>query len=208
MLTPEMKQYLYGLILSGGQSSRMGQDKGLIQINKVKFIEQVLRQMKKYIPHIFVSLNPGQIREYENILTEEQIISDSVNTKGPMTGLLSFHEQFPQQDVFVMAVDLIRMNDQLFEKVLESYAKNKQQKFILFRHENGYVESLFGIYSRKALQKIYSHYQQDSLKGYSLLPYLKPESQSFLPLSLQEEDSFFNCNEPEDLKKITRKNFV
>lgn len=208
MLTPEMKQYLYGLILSGGQSSRMGQDKGLIQINKVKFIEQVLRQMKKYIPHIFVSLNPGQIREYENILTEEQIISDSVNTKGPMTGLLSFHEQFPQQDVFVMAVDLIRMNDQLFEKVLESYEKNKQQKFILFRHENGYVESLFGIYSRKALQKIYSHYQQDSLKGYSLLPYLKPESQSFLPLSLQEEDSFFNCNEPEDLKKITRKNFV
>ena len=80
---------LYGLILAGGQSSRMGRDKAGLDYHGQPHAEYLFHLVSGLLPNTFVS-----VREGHSTFTD-RVIRDSFPTKGPINGILSAMKAHP-----------------------------------------------------------------------------------------------------------------
>ncbi len=80
-----MKNYT-GIILAGGKSSRMGTEKGLVEINHKKMIEYSIDQLKKVTENIIIISNTNKYN-YLKYPVYEDLIKDIGPIGGIYTGL-------------------------------------------------------------------------------------------------------------------------
>lgn len=71
-----------GIILSGGQSRRMGTDKGLLRFNNKPLISYPIDVLSKYCTNIFISCNTNDYNVFEL-----EIIKDVIPDIGPIGGI-------------------------------------------------------------------------------------------------------------------------
>lgn len=75
-----------GVILAGGRSSRMGQDKGLVEVNGKPLFEYIAKRLRSQVDDILISCNQNTGRYGR----EFQIVPDLVqNFSGPLAGMLA-----------------------------------------------------------------------------------------------------------------------
>src|SRR5215212_9639839 len=100
---------MIGVILAGGQSTRMGRDKGLLKQNDVTWSEIAASKLALLQIPVFCSVNQWQLEVYSKIFLAGNLIVDDecIFVKGPLLGLLSIHQKFPDEDVLVLACDMI-----------------------------------------------------------------------------------------------------
>ncbi len=77
---------LYGLVLAGGRSVRMGQDKGTMQWHGVPQREFMARLLANFCEKVYVSCREDQTAEMDN---KWPLITDAVPGAGPLTGIMS-----------------------------------------------------------------------------------------------------------------------
>ncbi|WP_367176780.1 NTP transferase domain-containing protein [uncultured Eudoraea sp.] len=94
---------LFGLVLSGGKSTRMGQDKGAIQYHDLPQREHLYNLLSQVCTRTFLSIRKDQTDE---ISTDIDTIIDQDKYKGPFNGLLTAHSIYPEVAWFVIACDL------------------------------------------------------------------------------------------------------
>ena len=95
---------LYGLVLSGGRSSRMGQDKALLERDGQSQLTWIVTLLDAHLDRVFVSTRADQQDEPERARFEQ--IVDHYDDMGPIAGILSAMEEHPQADWLVVACDL------------------------------------------------------------------------------------------------------
>lgn len=95
---------LYGLVLAGGRSTRMGQDKGLIQYRGQPHREYLREVLRAHCARAFVSLNSDQAALAVPGLP--LIIDDPRYETSPMGALLSAHAGHPGVGWWVLSCDL------------------------------------------------------------------------------------------------------
>ncbi len=169
---------IYGLVLSGGESSRMGSDKGLLTSENKTWSQIAFEKLSVHCLKVFVSINSLQYQKYKNYFSDN-IILDNVNVKGPLCGLLSFHQQFPQNDLLILACDMLKVTDQTLVLLCENYLKNQEKDFMIFKNDKQ-IEPLCGIYTSKGLNKVYENYQNNVLSDFSIKKILHPDNTLFL----------------------------
>ncbi|CAG0909668.1 unnamed protein product, partial [Cyprideis torosa] len=99
---------LYGLVLSGGKSTRMGTDKGLITYhNGIPQREYLYHLLEEVCDSTFMSVREEQVPELPSDL---QYILDEDIFKGPFNGILSAHRKYPDVTWLVLACDLPLLN--------------------------------------------------------------------------------------------------
>jgi len=81
---------LYGLVLSGGKSTRMGTDKGLIEYHGVPQRDYLYDLLTKVCDETYISLRKEQ---EENVPFGFQTLVDLNEFRGPYNGLLSAHKK-------------------------------------------------------------------------------------------------------------------
>ncbi len=108
---------LYGLVLSGGKSSRMGTDKGLISYHGIPQREYLYHLLSQVCERTFISLRPEQM---EGLPPDMAVILDENKVRGPYNGLLSAHNQFPDAAWLVLACDLPLMDLTALEELIAS----------------------------------------------------------------------------------------
>ena len=94
---------LFGLVLSGGKSTRMGSDKGLIEYHGVPQREFLYGMLGEVCEETFLSLREEQTAGLPEDL---KVIADENRVRGPFNGLLSAHNRFPEAAWLVLACDL------------------------------------------------------------------------------------------------------
>lgn len=138
---------LYGLVLSGGKSTRMGTDKGLIKYHNVPQREYLYNLLGTVCDKTFLSLRDDQ--EIDMPTTMETIFDLNV-FKGPYNGLLSAHKQYPDVAWLVLACDLPLIDlDALIELISARNPKKIATAFAL--KENPLPEPLCAIWEPHAL---------------------------------------------------------
>lgn len=191
---------LLGVVLCGGNSSRMGKDKGLLVKDKEPWAKVAFDKLESLGIPVVVSINSNQSVEYKKHFTEERIVIDRIGIKGPLGGILSIHDQYPNHDLMVVACDLPDLSLSLARNLVNVYEERAgEHDFIVYSIENE-VEPLLGIYTSEGLKKIFSLYLSNQLEKLSMKYVLEVGNTFSVELEQDRRRELKNYNFKEDLE--------
>ncbi|MEM7297567.1 MAG: NTP transferase domain-containing protein [Bacteroidota bacterium] len=150
---------LYGLILMGGKSSRMGTDKSELNYHGKPHVEFMYELASSLVSKAFVSVKDESAKPNFTDL----FISDSYELGGPINGILSAMTQFPDKAWLVLAVDMPFVNELTIRQLLESRNKEKIATAFATR-ESGLPEPLAAIWEPGSRELLRQHYLVEDKK--------------------------------------------
>lgn len=139
---------VYGLVLSGGKSTRMGTDKGLIEYHDMPQREHLYHLLNEVCQETFISIRGEQKAE---VPSDYQTIVDLDEYRGPYNGLLSAHKKYPEVAWLVLACDLPLMDLEALEELISKRDPSKQATAFALR-ENPLPEPLCAIWEPHAFK--------------------------------------------------------
>ncbi len=140
---------LYGLVLAGGKSLRMGKDKAQISYHGLPHSIYLYNLLEKLCDKTYLSLRGDQHSEYGK---EFHIIEDQDRYRGPFNGLLSAHDYAPEVAWLVVACDLPLMDSSTVQKLIEQRDSEKIAT-ALATTKTGLPEPLAAIWESAGLNK-------------------------------------------------------
>ncbi|WP_276501935.1 molybdenum cofactor guanylyltransferase [Terrimonas pollutisoli] len=192
-----------GIVLCGGQSSRMGQDKGLIPTAASTWTQSAVDKLAVLNIPVKISVNKDQFNQYAKLFPETDLVPDNttLSLKGPLLGVLSSHLQFPNEDLFVLACDMPLMQTPLLQELYSLYQQDSIDTAFVFTTD-GEPEPLCGIYKAGGLAFILSLLQSGQLLKYSMkfsLDHLQVKS---IAVPDEQKKYFKNFNAHADLNGL------
>ncbi|WP_207496404.1 molybdenum cofactor guanylyltransferase [Aridibaculum aurantiacum] len=187
---------MIGLVLCGGQSKRMGRDKGLLTTSKkVTWAQQCFSVLAKLEIPVVISVNPAQRTQYKRIFPFHDLVMDDqeLNIHGPLLGLLSVHQKYPTEDVFVLACDMVEMNPVVLQNLYNLYLHNKGKMTCVFKKDTA-AEPLCAIYTTKDLKKIRQWHRKGQLEKFSMNYLLEKLDVLSIDVPVEWKDYFRNYN--------------
>jgi molybdopterin-guanine dinucleotide biosynthesis protein A len=143
----------------------MGSDKGLIKNNEKTWTEHIVEKFNALHIPVIISINESQQQSYGNIFQQEQLVIDSIDIKGPLTGLLSVHQQYPSEDILLMACDLIDMDEATLRDLIDYY--NNRDGFDFYVYHQDFAEPFCAIYTARGLRTVLEKVRMHSLLKFS-----------------------------------------
>jgi molybdopterin-guanine dinucleotide biosynthesis protein A len=111
---------VYGLVLAGGRSSRMGRDKGLLNFHHLPQHAFLFGELSIVCQRVFTSCRSDQ-----QISEELNPIHDSVTSAGPLAGLLSAFEYSSDCAWLSVAVDMPNVNATVLNELIQQRDSSK-----------------------------------------------------------------------------------
>lgn len=188
---------LLGLILSGGKSTRMGKDKGLLQYHDKPQREFLYDLAQTQCEKVFYSLRIDQ-----PIPGPDPVIRDSQQVKGPFNGLLSAHLLYPGASWLVLACDLPLLDETTLKTLVKERDPGMDATALATR-ASGLPEPLAAIWEPTALQKAVKWLRTSltTCPRKFLLQY-----QTKVKLVFPESDEvLLNANNPKDMELVFEK---
>ncbi|NMN37033.1 molybdenum cofactor guanylyltransferase [Pedobacter sp. SG918] len=195
---------MLGIVLCGGQSLRMGTDKGLL-IHQDKLWAQVQADKLSVLDlPVKFSVNSSQQETYAGYFGAEQLIVDdpSLDIRGPLLGVLSAHLSNPEEDLFLLACDMLLMEIKLLEKLIHSFKADDAFDAYIFT-QDGQQEPLCGIYKAEGLKKNVHLLQTNGLAKHSMKYVLGNLRVCETGIEDQDYRCFSNFNSQEEINNLT-----
>jgi molybdopterin-guanine dinucleotide biosynthesis protein A len=126
---------LLGLVLCGGESKRMGRDKGLITQAGIPWAIIMGNLLSQQQLAVVYSIHPEQQTTYSSILPPELLVTDRTGRLGPLEGLLSVHEKFPHRDLLLLACDMPGMDAFTLRQLIGSYMRSPEYDFYAYAED-------------------------------------------------------------------------
>ena len=136
---------VWGLVLAGGKSRRMGTDKALLETGGQTQLARTVALLERHLRRVFVSARADQSDESERRKFEQ--IVDRYEDLGPVAGILSAMDTHPEVAWLVVACDLPNVDDATIAGLLAG--RKPGQPFTAYRSSyDGLPEPLCAIYAR------------------------------------------------------------
>jgi len=194
---------ILGVVICGGQSSRMGSDKGLLKLEAKTWAQTAVDKMAVLNIPVKLSVNNNQYPAYGAVFSTSDLIVDdaSLPLKGPLRGVLSCHLQYPTEDLFLFACDMPLMEPFLFKELLDQYLLHASYDVHLFTNDNE-PEPLCGIYTTKGLSTVLAMLHEERLVKHSMKFMLDHLSVNAIPATNEQKKCFRNFNAPAELNDL------
>jgi molybdopterin-guanine dinucleotide biosynthesis protein A len=137
-----------GLILCGGRSTRMQQDKSTIAYHGMPQWQYLYDLLQSLVPEVYLSCRADQQPDFSDHIP---VITDSVPGGGPIVGLLSAHAAFPDSAWLVLACDLPLISLQSLSFLVHARQPEKDATALLSPFNNS-PEPLIAIWEAKGLE--------------------------------------------------------
>lgn len=184
-----------GIVLSGGESRRMGTDKAFLKVAGAPLIEHVLRSLKDVFQDIIVVTNaPERYAAYD-----VQVVSDALAIRGPLTGIYSGLLKSSDEYSFVAACDMPFLNSRLISYIAGLAAGHD----IVVPSVGGLLEPLHAVYRRQLIEVIEKEIRQDrrQIRGIFDRAKVRYVTENEIDRFDPSRKSFKNLNTPEEYEE-------
>jgi molybdenum cofactor guanylyltransferase len=191
-----MNEDVCAVILAGGQSSRMGFNKALLDFDGKPLINILVDQILPVTGHILISSNDDSSYRFLNI----PVVPDQYKGQGPLAGLHAAMQRDICALYVVLACDLPNLQAPLLQRLI-SFAKGFDAA--IPRTRDGLAHPLCAVYRRTCLpsvekallsgaNKVIKTFLNNSLT----IRWVDPDEGQF------EDPDLANINTPEDLHRF------
>ena len=181
-----------GVVLAGGQSSRMGSDKALIQIDGRSLLDRALDRLDRHVSEFLVIGDPekyGHIGPF--------VFADNNPGNGPLGGITTAMRYASNDNLLVLACDMPAVNDKLLE-LLKSRLGNFTDAVVPVHGDH--VEPLCAAYHRRCSSIFNFALDRGELKMQMVLEKIRMDRlEIILGDGTWPTDLFRNLNYPADL---------
>ncbi len=182
---------LWGCVLIGGKSSRMGQAKHLICDKGLTWVEKAVATLGNKVERVVISGAgelPKSLHAYEQL-------ADIQGLEGPIAGILSVMRTWPDTSWLVTACDMPEMNESALDWLLS--CRGEDVLGVLPDLEGkGQVEPLLAYYDYRCLPAVESIAAGGTMR-INLLQKIKGVITPQPPLELRR--CWWNVNSPQDI---------
>jgi molybdopterin-guanine dinucleotide biosynthesis protein A len=191
---------LSGAILSGGMSTRMGEEKGLAVLGGKPLVSYVARTLESVADEIVIAVARGMSRRYREVLGDEYTIAEDDRAGvGPLQGLVTALSAAEENTVIVSPCDTPFLKVDLCESIV-SLARKRDGAVPRVR---GNFEPLHGVYARikclAAFEEAIAEGRQRPVDAYRMLN-LEYIDEEIVRVTDPRLESFWNLNSREDLE--------
>ena len=184
-----------GIVLAGGKSTRMGEDKGLMELNNKPLIDYSIEVLSKVCDDLIIGANFSEYKRFGY-----PMIPDEIRYIGPIGGIYSCLKVSSTKDNIILSCDIPLITQPVIEFLLSE--KNDYQ--IVVPVVNGFPEPLCAYYHISVIDGLK---QLITRKEYKLQFALEQFRTHFLPIDSKQkfynEMLFSNVNSPGDLIRIS-----
>lgn len=201
-----------GIILIGGKSTRMGENKALMNLGSKTVIERMVDIVRPLFPNIILITNTPEVYKFLQL----PIFCDVYMYRGPLAGIHSALLHSTTEKNFIISCDVPLMSARMINYLI-NYITGKP---VTICEAAGYTQPLAGVYNKSILSQAEKYLDDFEIENSD-----KPENEkkkcrlhSFLDtieiellhpesLDFYSDDLFFNMNSPEDYNKILKHNW-
>lgn len=185
---------LYGLVLSGGKSSRMGSDKGLIRYYDKTQREHLHALLSCVCETVYTSCNAEQ-----TIDAALQPLVDAYDLKGPMNGILTAFKVHPDKAWLIVAIDLPNLRLPSLQELIDHREPNRLAT-CFFDKMAGAPEPLLTLWEPASLPLLTEHVAQGRTSPRYFL-----RTNNVKIINPTDETIFVNINDAEGYRKWVNK---
>lgn len=194
---------MVGVVICGGQSSRMGSDKGLLKLEAKTWAQTAIDKMAVLDIAVKISVNANQLPAYSAVFSRDDLIADdtSLPLGGPLLGVLSSHLQHLTDNLFILACDMPLMEPFLLRELHDQYLLKPSYDAHVFTN-SGEAEPLCGIYTAKGLSIILTMLRDGLLVKHSMKFMLDHLAVNAIPVNDEQKKYFRNFNAHAELNGL------
>ena len=196
------------IILCGGQSRRMGKDKGSLIIKDKPMIKYILSTLNNEIDEVIIVLNDNKrIDKYMEFINPEdysyklKFVEDKIKNKGPISGILTGLENISSEYAIVFPCDNPFVTKNTIQTLFNEITCNIQAVVPYHDPEKKLKtsEPLHSIYNKNIIPLIDNLILNDSLHIKGIIEKIDTK---FVLIDNKKilKKEFRNLNHPEDLK--------
>lgn len=198
MATRERFSDIAGVILAGGESSRMGRNKALMEVNGEHMIETAYRRMAELFDEVLLVTNTPEL--YEFIPCRK--IADIYPGMGPLGGIHAALSSCVAERAFITACDMPDLNPRLIREL----SRMEGGGDVIIPETPGGLEPLHAVYAKSCLPKMEIMLQAGERR---ILSFFDMAQVRLVPRGrIAAIDPYFssfrNINTPEDYQLLVR----
>jgi molybdopterin-guanine dinucleotide biosynthesis protein A len=186
------------IILAGGSSRRMGQDKAFIQVGGVRLLDYVYDTCQELFKEIIIVTNqPKQFVEYQTT-----VVADEIPGIGSIGGLYTGLKRASNDYSFCVACDMPFLNPALIALLIEQ----RHMYDVVIPKTKAGLEPLHAVYSKRCIEPLKKYIEKGELKISSLLAEIKVRYCSEEEIKKVDPAlmSFINVNTKKELLEIQK----
>jgi molybdopterin-guanine dinucleotide biosynthesis protein A len=190
-----MKQRPFGLLLAGGRSRRMGQDKARLEYAGRTQLERGLELLESFCEETFLSIRRDQ-RAPDGVVA----LPDNYPDAGPLGGIVTGFDFRADVSWFVIACDLPFLDRRTLSVLVSQRDREDRAVYAYASAHDGLPEPLCAIY-----EPVFAETLRRNLAKHHYCPrrILREEAVPLLNLPESARDSLDNINTPEEFAEAT-----
>lgn len=129
-----------GVVLAGGKSRRMRQDKALLTSEGETFISRVVKTLEQRFVHVFISANiTGRYA-----FLDHPIVPDVFEDSGPLGGIHAVLKTIPTEYLFTVTCDVPFITTEVIDAITEKAEPN----VVVIADDGTHIHPLIGLYPK------------------------------------------------------------
>jgi molybdopterin-guanine dinucleotide biosynthesis protein A len=189
LLSGARLESLTGVILAGGKSSRMGQDKALLHIGNESMVQRIYNVLKKNMDEVIII---GAYESRNCYVENVPFFTDEKADKGPLMGIITALHNSKNEVNFIISCDTPEFHPQLVSDLLANLENNEIAAPIF---NSNRPEPLCTIYRKSVLSKCETLLRNDILRPSALF------AECLTSIVKTGGDWFSNLNTPEEYQQ-------
>ena len=185
------------IILAGGKSSRMGEDKALLEYEGKYFIEKIAEELSFFEEKIIARGNNSSLAEITD--SKWQVIPDVYPEHGPMGGMHAALKACESDAMFAVTCDMPLITEELVRQLCEVF--DQKYDALIAVTSDGKYHPLCGIYRKELYASMEKYLKEDNNR---MMAVLKNAHTKYFQLGEKESKQLANVNTREEYGQILK----